>query len=204
MYHAVFEPGGHRPWRRSTILTTGSGGKTLIETSATDPGDADVSRGDIFDLLRNRRRRAVLDYLRRNEGESTLDELAKHVAADEYDTSIEKLSAQQRKRVYVSLYQNHLPRIDEVGLVEYDKDEGTVAPLDLSRVSRYLPPETDADEDVPSHFYVALAVAAIVTVGLSGIGPTSAVPSTVWALVSTAALVIVAAVEIHRWNGRTT
>jgi hypothetical protein len=176
----------------------------LIETSATDPEDADISRGDIFDLLRNRRRRAVLDYLRRNEGESTLHELAEHVAADENDTSIEELSAQQRKRVYVSLYQNHLPKMDEVGLVEYDEDEGTVAPLDISRVSPYLSPETDADEDVPSHFYVALAMAAIVTVGLSGIGPMSAVPSTVWALVSTAALAIVAAVEIHRWNGRTT
>jgi len=32
----------------------------------------------------------------------------------------------QRKRVYTSLYQSHLPRLHKYGFIEYDADRGTI------------------------------------------------------------------------------
>jgi len=49
------------------------------------------------------------------------------------------VSSDERKRVYVALYQNHLPQLDDVGLIEYDQSRGRVAagPA-LQQASKYL------------------------------------------------------------------
>lgn len=86
----------------------------------------DLSKGEIFEVLQNKRRRFVLQYLRRHGGPVDLGELATQVAAWEYETSCDDISKKQRKRVYTTLQQTHLPRMDEVGIVAYDSDDGTI------------------------------------------------------------------------------
>jgi hypothetical protein len=81
----------------------------------------------VFDLLKNRRRRLVLRYLVDADEPSSLSELSAHVAAAENDKPVRALSTSERKRVYVGLYQGHLPRLDEADVVEFDADDGTVA-----------------------------------------------------------------------------
>jgi hypothetical protein len=88
--------------------------------------DATLTRGESYDLLSNPRRRYVLYYLGRQDGPVSIGTLADRVAAWENDTSVEEVGSQERKRVYVSLYQTHVPKLEEAGLVRYEQDDGTI------------------------------------------------------------------------------
>ena len=98
----------------------------------------------MFDLLSSSRRRFVLQYLTQHEGPVPFSELANELAAWENNTDVEDITERQRKRVYVSLYQTHIPKLEEAGVVDYDADSGEVRLR--SRVSR-LSAHLDADED---------------------------------------------------------
>lgn len=76
----------------------------------------------IHHILRNRRRRAVLFYLKYHDTPVTMRELSREIAAWEFDTDPELVSSEQRERVYVSLHQTHLPTLNEKGIIDYDKD----------------------------------------------------------------------------------
>jgi hypothetical protein len=80
----------------------------------------------IFGLLSAERRRHVLQYLADNDGYTTLSDLAEYIAAKENDTEIRLLTSQQRKRVYVGLYQCHLPKLDDSDVIDFDQSRGTV------------------------------------------------------------------------------
>lgn len=98
-----------------------------------------LSQDTVFDILSNSRRRYVLYYLRQQTEPVQLTTLAEHVAAWENDTDVESLREQERKRVYVSLYQTHVPKLADTGLVRYDKEEGTVALADeAEKMGDYL------------------------------------------------------------------
>lgn len=99
---------------------------------------ADLTPDSVFDLLSNHRRRMVLYYLRQNRGAVGVQELAAEVASIENDVEVDELTNQQRKRVYVSLYQTHLPKMAEMGIIEYDKEGGAVSLSDKSDIDRYL------------------------------------------------------------------
>jgi len=91
--------------------------------------DADYhtpSQDMVFDLLSNSRRRFVLHYLERADGPVRLSELAAEIAAIENEVPLEELSSQQRKRTYVSLYQTHIPKLQDAGAVSYDAETGRV------------------------------------------------------------------------------
>lgn len=79
----------------------------------------------VFALLSNSRRRAVLQTLQETE-ETTLRSLAQRIAATENGVSVDALTAPQRKRVSIGLYQSHLPKLKRAGVIDYDRDRGTV------------------------------------------------------------------------------
>lgn len=81
---------------------------------------------DMFDVLSNHRRRRVLTYLESNDTAS-VGELAEHIASIENDKPVSALSSQERKRVYIALYQSHLPKMSTADIVAYDKNRGTVS-----------------------------------------------------------------------------
>ncbi len=82
----------------------------------------------VFETLSNPRRRQVLRYLstHKNERPILLRALAEQIAAWENDIPIESVTYKQRKRVYTSLYQSHLPRMHTYGFIEYDANRGTI------------------------------------------------------------------------------
>jgi hypothetical protein len=80
----------------------------------------------VFELLSNHRRRMVLYCLRTSGGSIDMQDLAERIASMENDVPADELTSQQRKRVYVSLYQTHLPKMAEMDIIEYDKDSGVV------------------------------------------------------------------------------
>ena len=85
-----------------------------------------LSQDQVFDLLSNSRRRFVLHYLKQADGPVRLSELAAEIAAIENEVSVEELTSQQRKRTYVSLYQTHIPKLQDAGAVSYDAETGMV------------------------------------------------------------------------------
>jgi len=86
--------------------------------------DATVDR--ILDIIRNERRRRVLSHLVNSNGRSNLTELSESIAAWENDVDVNEVTSSQRKRAYVSLYQAHLPKMADLGIVDYHKARGVV------------------------------------------------------------------------------
>ncbi len=79
-----------------------------------------LESGQIFDLLSNHRRRYAIHYCKREGEPVELGDLAEHVAAWELDKEVEELTSAERKRVYTSLQQTHLPTLAEAEMVEFD------------------------------------------------------------------------------------
>lgn len=126
-----------------------------------------LSRDEVYDILSNGRRRYVI-HLLREEGEPIpLSELSDRVAAWENDLPVSELTDQQIKRVYVSLYQTHIPKLEESNLVEYDKDSGQVSLTStVSSLDAYLP-EEDRREIPWQLIYLGLAVVGLAVYGIA-------------------------------------
>ncbi|RQG91259.1 ArsR family transcriptional regulator [Natrarchaeobius halalkaliphilus] len=151
-----------------------------IASSVSDSADEDgLSKDVIFELLKNRRRREVLAYLLEAEETVTLGELAEQIAAWENDTEVNALSSDQRKRVYVALYQTHLPKMDDAGIVEYDQDRGLITLSDnADLLMMYLDTDTH-HQDRWDRWYSVLSVvgAALITGTFLGVPPLSVLPT---------------------------
>ena len=115
----------------------------------------------VFDILRNERRQLVLGYVAvTGDDVVNIGELAEHVAAIENDVPVNALSSQQRKRVYVALYQCHLPKMGDSDVIEFDKDRGTIRlGPNADQITPYLDLQTD-DDVGPAPVRRSLAVVA--------------------------------------------
>lgn len=144
-------------------VTPGADGETGAGTEQTDDTDSaenaeesaseSLSLDIIFEILRNRRRQLVLEFLREEDGTVTIGELAEHIAAIENDTTVRQLNAQQRKRVYIGLYQCHLPKMDDVDVIDFNQSRGRISPGEhIEPLYEYLDVangETDDEDDEP-------------------------------------------------------
>ncbi len=117
-----------------------------------------LSAEDVYEVLSNRRRRYAIHYLKQSGDPVDVSTLAEQVAAWENGKSVAELESQERKRVYISLYQSHLPTLEKRGLVVYDDDRGIVeltGPIVEAEI--YL--EVVAEQNVPwSYFYFGLSL----------------------------------------------
>lgn len=157
----------------------------------------ELMKSQAFDVLRNSRRRAAISCLREHGGTTSVNELATCVAAKEYDVSPEELSSKQYKRVYTGLYQCHLDRAAELGVVDFDSDENTVT---LREEASQLEPFLD-DGDTPGsvrvELGVALTIALIISLSSVGVGPFGAVPASLLATVPIVALLGLALYQLY-------
>ncbi|WP_262177606.1 DUF7344 domain-containing protein [Haloarcula laminariae] len=162
---------------RTDSQNEGPDGTAQQGEEVTEPEPEPLSLDLVFEILKNSRRREVIHYLRDREAEErvSLGELAEHVAAIENDTTTEQLTSSQRKRVYVGLYQCHLPKMDDMGVVDFNQDRGHVALAPQADcLTEYLDRPTE-DESVQWHrYYGAISAVGVAIVGLSfGVGLTS-------------------------------
>jgi len=88
----------------------------------SSPGDLEAV--EIHDVLSNERRQMVIDRLRESEGTLSARDLSEFIA--ERETGESPPPRNIRQSAYVSLHQTHLPKLDELGIVEYDESEKTV------------------------------------------------------------------------------
>lgn len=152
------------------------------EITRVTAGDSDeeLSKDVIFELLKNRRRREVLAYLVETDDTVTLGELAEQIAAWENETTVNALSSDQRKRVYVALYQTHLPKMDDAGIVEYDQDRGLIT---LSDNADLLMTYLEQDTSQPRRWDIWYAMVSVtgtaaIVAAVVGLPPATTVPVT--------------------------
>lgn len=109
-----------------------------------------------FGILKNSRRRTILEYLRNEEDTVTVGELAEHIAAIENDMTVKQLNAQQRKRVYIGLYQCHLPKLDDTNVVDFNRDRGLVTLTEQAApIFDYLDTAKESPSTTLPHRYFA-------------------------------------------------
>jgi len=85
-----------------------------------------MSVEDVFEgAFATERKRRVVDALRREES-TTIADIAMQIAAWENDIPVQAVDRTKRQRVYVPLYQNQLKALEDAGVVEWNKDRGTV------------------------------------------------------------------------------
>ncbi|RBI58249.1 hypothetical protein DMJ13_27595 [halophilic archaeon] len=132
---------------------------------------AELSQETVFEVLKSTRRRYALYYLRQHGPSAKLSALATHVAAWEHDTTPDELLPQQRKRVYTSLYQIHLPKLEEVGLLDFDEETGHIHLSDRARtLDKYLSATRPATPWY--HYYLSLSLGSLLLIGGIWVGIT--------------------------------
>lgn len=95
-------------------------------------GGSSLTEGEIHDILRNDRRRAVIEFLFEHDRQATIRELSEHIAA--LESGEEPPPRNIRQSVYVSLHQTHLPKLEGLGVVDYDTDSKDVELLDQAEL----------------------------------------------------------------------
>lgn len=139
----------------------------------------------LYGALSDKRRRYTLHYLKQVGDPVPVQQIAEQVAAWENDKPIAELTSQERKRVYVALYQSHLSTMDGEGLVDYDVDAGTAALADeVAELDIYL--EVVPPASIPwSLYYAGLTVANALLLGLAwgNIEPFTMLPDLAWGAV---------------------
>lgn len=89
-----------------------------------------LDSNNVFQALRNSRRRHVLLSLDRSESPTSAGDLAVEIAAIENDVEPSAVTGNQRSCVYIALTQVHLAKLHEIGAVNYDSRSKQVAPDD--------------------------------------------------------------------------
>lgn len=171
-------------------------------TVVSEPTTA-LSASDVFDMLSNTRRRYVLYHLR-EQGEASVRELSRRIAAWENDVELSGVTSKQRKRVYTALHQTHLPRLDDNSVVEYDRDRGEVRPDDgLAVFEPYLEQAESGGPNWPRYYFgIGLAAMALAIGIITGVPALATVEPGVAGLVVGTAVLCTAAVHATEYAGR--
>jgi hypothetical protein len=164
-------------------------------------GGNELSKGEIFDVLQNQRRRYVLEYLKRFDEPVSLSDLATQVAAWEYRTPVEDVTKDQKKRVYTTLQQTHLGKMEEAGIIEYDCEENLISRTEYTEeLTVYL--EIVPGSEFPwREFYLSLGtISCSIVVGIwANLYPMTLLSSLEWATVI--AVSFTAAAAYHTYSG---
>lgn len=125
--------GHHSVNSNKTVMDRYSAASGAMGTH-TSPGEV-MTQDAMFELVSNVRRRRLIYLLSATEGAVSLGELARQVAAVETDGATDDSIYW---RVYISLYQTHVPRLERHGLVAYSDDEQLVASDEINGLMHLL------------------------------------------------------------------
>lgn len=109
-----------------------------------DGRERQLSEDVVFEIMSNRRRRYLLYYLKQtDDGAAEIYDISKQIAAWERTISTEEVPYGDRKNVHTSLRQFHLPKMNDAGFINYDRQSSRV---ELTRQAN----ETDVRIETPS------------------------------------------------------
>lgn len=86
-----------------------------------------MSGNAVLAVFAHRRRRDAIRELRTHENPIPLADLADQVAVREHGTPISEIPAETVKRIYLSLYHTHIPKLADADLLRYDQERDAVA-----------------------------------------------------------------------------
>ena len=139
---------------------------TEEELTEEDGPPQSVPLDVVFGILKNERRRLVLEYMAETESGTSLSDLAEHIASIENEKPAAELGSQERKRVYVGLYQCHLPRMADSGAIDFDKNRGTVEPgPNIDQFYEYLQQSEPESRPWSTYYLSFAAISVAVLVG---------------------------------------
>lgn len=146
------------------------------EMDVSEPNRDTLTEDELFELLSNQRRRHILHTLMQEDGSVDIGDLSQEIAAWEDGLAFDEVSSTDRKRVYTALQQSHLPKMDKAGVVEFDRDRGTVeATPALDDVEIYM--DVVRGREIPwSDYYLGLTALSgllFVAAGLDVLSPTA-------------------------------
>lgn len=120
----------------------------------TGPDSPTLDRGDVssldhvFDVLTVEHRRLIVERLADENREVAFETLVTGVAAEHSGIDPASLGDGDREPTRIALYHTHLPKLVDAGVIEFDRESGTVAPGPrLGLVSRSL----NAVEELQAH-----------------------------------------------------
>jgi len=96
--------------------------QSIREITGEMTGTVELNESERHQLLASERRRTTLEVLSQRITPVDLEELATAVAGRE--TSV--ASEQHRERIRISLHHKHLPKMADMGVVDYDAEAGRV------------------------------------------------------------------------------
>lgn len=172
----------------------------------SDTTQEELSRDLVFDILSSPRRRYMLYYLRQESEPVHIQKLSAEVASWENEIPVDDLTNQQQKRVYVSLYQTHIPKLEDAGIVTYDQETGTVELTErVDEMEAYIGGR-ERREFPWQLAYLGLAVAGVLLFAavLFQVGVFAAVSPVAAGVAISAAFAVLAIVNFlsTRWPGR--
>lgn len=86
----------------------------------------DLALDTVFEALSHRRRRYVLACLAEDEAPTPLTALAEEVASRENEAPVSEISHEEILERRISLEHRHLPKLADVGLISYDREQNLV------------------------------------------------------------------------------
>jgi len=141
-----------------------------------------LTEDELFTLLSNQRRRHILHALIHDRSALEVGTLAERIAAWEDGVDVSAISSKDRKRVYTALQQSHLPKMDRMGVIDFDSDRGVVrATPALEDVDIYL--DVVYGREIPwSDYYLGLTTLIALVLGGTtlGLAPFTLLPTGAW------------------------
>ena len=111
--------------------------RTSDGTADERTGSAGLSASDRHELLLADRRRVALVILAERTDPFGIDELAAAVARRETELEADGDEMPSVERIAITLHHNHLPRIADANLVDYDPENQRIDPSGFSLESLY-------------------------------------------------------------------
>lgn len=99
---------------------------TTTNRSTEFTSSGNCSDADRYLLFRSERRRLVLDVLSTESTAVALDELAAEVAARE--SGLDAADEQAMERLKTTLHHNHLPKLADANVLDYDPTSHRIEP----------------------------------------------------------------------------
>ncbi len=134
-----------------------------------------LDEGDIHDVLRNDRRRAVIESLLEDGDHGTIRDLSERIAP--FESGEDPPPRNIRQSVYVSLHQTHLPKLEGLGIVDYDTDSKDIELRDRATcVKAYMGQNRETTTRIELAYVilgtlgVLLALGSVALGSLTGIG----------------------------------
>jgi hypothetical protein len=164
-----------------------------------DPEES-IEETEIHDVLRNERRRRTIEHLRNESGTITLRELSEAIAAAESGESPPPRNL--RESVYNSLHQTHLPKLDSLDVVSYDRDRKHIEIDGRARdVDLYMEVVTEYGITW-AEYYRSLGVLALFAVVASEVGVPVLVDAGTLAVTSVFLALIGVSILYQLWTPR--